>query len=85
MFFLIMPDTASRDRFIDHMLKNRNKTVFHYLPLHLSEMGRSMGGAEGQCPVTEDLSSRLVRLPFFTTLSDEEQSRVIEAALSFTP
>lgn len=84
MFYLIMPDAAARDRFIDHMLRKKVKTVFHYLPLHLSEVGRSLGGKEGDCPVTEDLSARIVRLPFFTTLSDAEQNRVIEAALEFS-
>ena len=51
--------------------------VFHYLPLHLSRMGRSFGGEPGQCPVTEDVSERLVRLPFFNDLSEQDQDRVI--------
>jgi len=53
--------------------------VFHYLPLHLSEMGRRLGGREGQCPVTEDVSDRLVRLPLFYQLTDADQGRVIDA------
>ena len=57
--------------------------VFHYLPLHLSEMGRALGGRVGQCPVSEDASDRLVRLPFFTGLSESEQDRVIDAVLAF--
>ena len=53
--------------------------VFHYLPLHLSEMGGRWGGRSGDCPVTESVSERLVRLPFYTSLSEEDQERVIEA------
>jgi dTDP-4-amino-4,6-dideoxygalactose transaminase len=53
--------------------------VFHYLPLHLSDMGRRVGGRPGQCPVTEDVSDRLVRLPFFTAMSAAEQEEVIAA------
>jgi dTDP-4-amino-4,6-dideoxygalactose transaminase len=57
--------------------------VFHYLPLHLSAMGRRFGGREGQCPVTEDVSDRLLRLPFYNTLSVAEQDRVIAAISEF--
>jgi len=56
--------------------------VFHYLPLHLSDMGMRFGGKLGDCPVTERISDQLVRLPFFYNLTDEEQDRVIEAIIS---
>jgi dTDP-4-amino-4,6-dideoxygalactose transaminase len=46
-------------------------------------MGRRFGGVEGQCPVAESVSDRLVRLPLFYDLSQEDQSRVIEAILRF--
>jgi dTDP-4-amino-4,6-dideoxygalactose transaminase len=48
------------------------------MPLHLSEMGRKWGGAPGDCPVSESVSERLVRLPFFTAISQADQGRVIE-------
>jgi len=57
--------------------------VFHYLPLHLSPMGLRFGGRHGDCPVTEDLADRLLRLPFFTGMSNPEQSQVIEAMRRF--
>jgi len=57
--------------------------VFHYLPLHLSPMGARFGGRRGDFPVTEDLSDRLLRLPFFTGMSSSEQSQVIEAVQAF--
>jgi DegT/DnrJ/EryC1/StrS aminotransferase family len=53
--------------------------VFHYLPLYLSPMGLRFGGRQGDCPVTEDLADRLLRLPFFTGMSSSEQSQVIDA------
>ena len=53
--------------------------VFHYLPLHLSEMGRRFGGRPGDCPVAEDISDRIVRLPFYYGLTEADQARVIEA------
>ena len=57
--------------------------MFHYLPLHLSEMGRRFGGKPGDCPVTEDISDRLLRLPFYNDLSESDQARVVEAVTKF--
>ncbi len=83
MFYLLMPDLDSRQRFIAHLRERQILSVFHYLPLHLSEMGRKFGGQAGDCPVTEDVSDRLARLPFFYSLSNAEQNQVIEAVLTF--
>lgn len=83
MFYVLMRDTAQRERFITHMEERGILAVFHYLPLHLSEMGRKFGGQPGQCPVAEDVSARLVRLPFFNRLSDDEQGEVIAAVHAF--
>ncbi|MGI6259897.1 MAG: dTDP-4-amino-4,6-dideoxygalactose transaminase [Anaerolineaceae bacterium] len=85
LYYLLMPDFASRTRFIEWMKSQNITCVFHYLPLHLSPMGRKYGGKEGDCPVTESVSDRLVRLPLFYELSDSELSRIINAIKSFTP
>jgi len=68
MFYLIMPTPEKRTAFIQHLQKRWIHTVFHYLPLHLSEMGKNYGGKIRDCPVTENLSNRLVRLPFYNSL-----------------
>lgn len=83
MYYLIMPSLEVRQRFIAFLKARRVLSVFHYLPLHLSEMGRKFGGRVGQCPVTEDLSDRLVRLPFYNSLSESEQSYVIDSIQQF--
>lgn len=83
MFYLIMPSLEMRQSLIDHLKARGILSVFHYLPLHLSEMGRKFGGKPGDCPVTEDLSDRLVRLPFYFQMTEEQQARVVEAILSF--
>ena len=57
--------------------------VFHYLPLHLSPMGRTFGGREGDCPVTEQVVERLLRLPFYSGMTDSEQTQVIDAVRAF--
>ncbi|RMF08490.1 MAG: dTDP-4-amino-4,6-dideoxygalactose transaminase [Alphaproteobacteria bacterium] len=83
MFYLVMPDLPTRTRFIEHMLSNGVAAVFHYLPLHLSEYGRRWGAKVGDCPVTEDLSDRLVRLPLFYNLAEEERDKIVAAAHDF--
>jgi dTDP-4-amino-4,6-dideoxygalactose transaminase len=83
MFYLIMPSFESRQALISHLAGLGILAVFHYLPLHLSPMGLRFGGCEGDCPVTEDLADRLLRLPFFTGMSSSEQAQVIEAVRAF--
>lgn len=83
LFYLIMPSGQERDALIAHLKGRGIQAVFHYVPLHLSEMGRRLGGKPGDCPVTEAVSDRLVRLPFFTSLTPGEQTSVIDAVCSF--
>ncbi len=83
MFYLLMPSLEARQGLIAHLKARGIMAVFHYVPLHLSEMGRRFGGREGDCPVTEQVSDQLVRLPFYNQLSMEDQSRVIEAIREF--
>lgn len=79
MFYLIMPSLEKRQDLIAHLKRHKILSVFHYLPLHLSEMGKKLGGKEGDCPVTEDLSDRLLRLPFYNSYTDEEQAYAIQS------
>ncbi len=79
MFYLLMPSRQMRDDTIARLKARSILSVFHYLPLHLSEMGRRLGGKRGDCPVTEDVSDRLIRLPFYTGMTEEEQCRVVAA------
>jgi dTDP-4-amino-4,6-dideoxygalactose transaminase len=83
MFYLLLPSLKIRQGLIDHLKSRGILSVFHYLPLHLSEMGQRNGGAPGQCPVCEDVSDRLLRLPFYNSLSDAEQNDVVDAIKTF--
>jgi dTDP-4-amino-4,6-dideoxygalactose transaminase len=83
MFYLLLPSLEARTEFISTLKSQGILSVFHYLPLHLSDMGRGFGGNVGDCPVTENISDRLVRLPFYFDLSELEQGRVIEAICAF--
>jgi dTDP-4-amino-4,6-dideoxygalactose transaminase len=83
IFFLIMRSPAERDQLIDHLRSRGIGSAFHYVPLHLSKMGQRLGGRQGQCPVAEDIGDRLVRLPFYSGLTEEMQSRVLTAVREF--
>ena len=79
MFYILLPSLEERQDLIEHLKRRGILAVFHYLPLHLSEMGVKFGGKAGDCPVTEDVSDRLLRLPFYNSFTDSEQGEVIEA------
>jgi dTDP-4-amino-4,6-dideoxygalactose transaminase len=83
LFFLVMPTPEAQARLIAELKERGIQSVFHYQPLHSSAMGQRLGGKPGDCPVTERVSASLVRLPFFTSLSESDQSEVIEAVTSF--
>lgn len=83
MFYLLLPSLDYRQALKAHLKSRGILAVFHYLPLHTSSMGRSFGGKPGDCPVTEDISDRLLRLPFYNTLSQEDQHFIIHALQEF--
>lgn len=83
MFYLLLPSLEQRQALIAHLKSHGILSVFHYLPLHLSEMGRRFGGKEGDCLVAEDVSDRLLRLPFYNELTEAEQAQVVAAISEF--
>ena len=83
MFYLLMPSLAERQRLIAHLKANHIQAAFHYQPLHLSAMGRRLGGGEGDCPVTEHVADTLLRLPFYNRLGDNDLDRVVNAVREF--
>lgn len=85
MFYVLMKTGEDRDRLMAHLRQAGMQSVFHYLPLHLSKMGQSFGGKKGDCPVTESVSERLLRLPFYNTLTKGELTRVVDAMEKFQP
>jgi dTDP-4-amino-4,6-dideoxygalactose transaminase len=84
MFYLLMPSLEKRQALIAHLKAQDIISAFHYLPLHLSEMGQKFGGKEGDCPVTEDVSDRLLRLPFYNDLTEADLARVVAAIREFS-
>lgn len=83
MFYLLLPTLDIRQAFIAHLRRHGIQSVFHYLPLHLSDMGLRYGGQAGDCPVTERVSDQLVRLPFHNALAQADQQKVVQAIMRF--
>ena len=83
MFYMLLPSLEVRQALIAHLKSLGIVSPFHYLPLHLSQKGLEYGGKPGDCPVTEDVSDRLIRLPLYNDLTGADQDRVIAGVLSF--
>lgn len=77
MFYMLLPDLEKRQALIARLKDHGIQAVFHYLPLHLSDMGRTFGGRAGDCPVTEKISDQLLRLPMYFDLSDSDLEQVL--------
>ena len=84
MFYMLFPSLEARTRAIAHLKERGIQAVFHYLPLHLSPMGEKNGGKEGDCPVTEQISDQLIRLPFYTNMTEDDQKTVISVLKEFS-
>ncbi|MEO6629787.1 MAG: dTDP-4-amino-4,6-dideoxygalactose transaminase [Aquihabitans sp.] len=79
MYYVLLPDVATRNHVLTTMRAAEIHATFHYVPLHSSPHGQRVAARPAHCPVTDDISGRLIRLPFFTTLSTTEADRVLDA------
>jgi dTDP-4-amino-4,6-dideoxygalactose transaminase len=81
LFHLLLPDLDTRTRVMDDMRAEGVQTAFHYVPLHSSVAGRKFSARETECPVTDDVSLRLMRLPFHNNLTDAQAEKVVEVLI----
>jgi dTDP-4-amino-4,6-dideoxygalactose transaminase len=81
LFALLAPDLEGRTRFLSHLRAREVGSVFHYVPLHSSPQGQAFGPVD--LPVTDDVSSRLVRLPLFPEMTRSMVDDVIDVVRSF--
>jgi dTDP-4-amino-4,6-dideoxygalactose transaminase len=82
LFHMLMPSVQARDALIRHLRANGILAVFHYQPLHLSPYGQRLQPF-ADCPVTQDISERLIRLPFYTNMEESDVHDVIETVSGF--
>ncbi len=80
---MLVADLETRSRLLAYLKRQDIHAVFHYVPLHTSPVGQKMGYEAGMLPVTEALSERLIRLPFFYELTESEVTRVVETIQAF--
>ena len=83
LFYLLTPDPATRDGLLAHLNARGIGAVFHYVPLHSSPMGRKLGCDTRQLPVTDSASACLIRLPFYYTITLDEQTEVVREVTAY--
>jgi dTDP-4-amino-4,6-dideoxygalactose transaminase len=79
MFYLVLPSVEQRESLISQLKAQSILSVFHYTPLHLSEAGKKFAAGPSNCPVTEKVSERLLRLPFYNDLSKSDLDQITAA------
>lgn len=79
MFYVLLPDADTRTRVLSGMRDRGVHSTFHYVPLHSSPGGCRVAARDLACPVTDDVSSRLLRLPFYTDLTEADAATVVQA------
>ena len=83
MFYIKLRDNDDRSALIEWLKEAEILAVFHYIPLHSSPAGKRFGRFEGEDGFTQSESERLLRLPLFYNLSDNNQQTVISSLLSY--
>jgi len=83
LFYLLARDAAARDGLLAHLNSRGIGAVFHYVPLHSSPMGRKLGCASRELPVTDSASACLIRLPFYYTITKHEQAEVVREVTTY--
>jgi dTDP-4-amino-4,6-dideoxygalactose transaminase len=82
MYFLLLPSLKDRSAFIEFMKEKGISCLFHYIPLHTSPQGSKSGRSIGNLTFTNDLASRIVRLPLWVEL-EEFQVEIIDHAITY--
>jgi dTDP-4-amino-4,6-dideoxygalactose transaminase len=79
MYYVLLTPDVDRAAVLAALVNEGITAVFHYVPLHDSPAGHRYGRANGDLIVTDDLSSRLIRLPMWVGLQEADQNRVVDA------
>ena len=83
MFYIKAKDLEERTALIAHMKENEVGCVFHYIPLHTAPAGIRYGRFHGEDKYTTKESERLMRLPLYYNLSEDDQKKVIKHLVEF--
>lgn len=83
MYYIKLKDLEERSAMIRHLKENDILAVFHYIPLHSAPAGLKFGRFHGEDVYTTRESERLLRLPLYYGIGDENRQKVIRGVLSF--
>jgi dTDP-4-amino-4,6-dideoxygalactose transaminase len=78
MFYILLNSEKERNKLMDKLKEKNILSVFHYLPLHTSPMGKKLGYKKGDLPITENISGRLLRLPMYADLKVVELDYIMK-------
>ncbi len=82
MYYVLLPEVADRDAVITSLKAQSVSAVFHYVPLHSSPAGRKYGRVHGEMTQTNGLSSRILRLPLWVGITEDQQMYVVNALIA---
>lgn len=77
MYYILLPEKR-RQRVLEKLNNTGIHAVFHYIPLHTSPAGEKYGRANGELPVTVKKSRQIIRLPFWTGISEQQQEYIMD-------
>lgn len=83
MFYIKVRDLENRTNLLNYLKEKGIQAVFHYVPLHSAPAGRKFGRFNGEDRYTTKESERLMRLPLFYSITDEEVEYTIETLLKY--
>jgi len=83
LFYILLKDLAARSSLIAHLKSRGVHSVFHYVPLHSAPAGRKFGRAAGPMTVTDDIAARLLRLPLYYGLTEEQVAAIVAEIHAF--
>ncbi len=82
IYYILLSSNSKRDEFIESMKSKGVHCVFHYSPLHSSKIGKQLGRISGDLSITDDISSRLVRLPIWLGIDQIKVSQCVRDSLT---
>ncbi len=83
MFYFLTKNLDERRALLKHLHDQGCTAVFHYVPLHSSPAGKRFSRLGSDMAVTDNISDRLIRLPLFYGMTEEQQSRVIHIVFDY--
>jgi dTDP-4-amino-4,6-dideoxygalactose transaminase len=78
MYYVLLDPKIDRQKVLATLKRQGIYAVFHYIPLHSSPAGKKFGRTHGDLSVTDDVSERLIRLPLWVDITDEQQRHVVD-------